>query len=441
MRANGNAPSRWAASRAVGTLPEYRRQGLLRAITTRSFADMREPRPGGRRAVGIAGGDLPALRICARRAPVTYRIDTVDVGIRDGNGGTARVARVDADDGFDVLKKLYIEFVEQRTGYLHRASALWMNNALSSRPRPGPAHIAVAYAANAATGYVDLPRRKDKTGHPTRSQELTIKDFVWLNADAYRSLWSWLARHDLVGRIVWIRAPIDDPAPELFVEPRLLNAQSRDGTGCASSMRPSHSRNAAIRRAMRSRVEWRRTNWRRGMPVAYKLECAPDGGDGGADARESGHDIVGQGARESVQRLSVCATTRAVGHARRRRCGARPRDADIRDASCAALSGQFLMAIHRELYYRHRLPVRIMHWINVIAFVVMLMSGLMIFNAHPTLYWGKQSYGDAAGSAQRGGVSRHGRRPARHHDDVRPLVRYHRGYSAWRRTRRASPST
>jgi Ni,Fe-hydrogenase I cytochrome b subunit len=47
------------------------------------------------------------------------------------------------------------------------------------------------------------------------------------------------------------------------------------------------------------------------------------------------------------------------------------------------------------LYYRHRLPVRIMHWINVIAFVVMLMSGLMIFNAHPTLNWGKQSYGDA----------------------------------------------
>ncbi len=47
------------------------------------------------------------------------------------------------------------------------------------------------------------------------------------------------------------------------------------------------------------------------------------------------------------------------------------------------------------LYYRHRLPVRIMHWINVIAFVIMLMSGLMIFNAHPTLNWGAQSYGDA----------------------------------------------
>jgi thiosulfate reductase cytochrome b subunit len=45
-----------------------------------------------------------------------------------------------------------------------------------------------------------------------------------------------------------------------------------------------------------------------------------------------------------------------------------------------------------SLYYRHRLPVRVMHWINVIAFFVLLMSGLQIFNAHPALYWGKSSY-------------------------------------------------
>ena len=44
------------------------------------------------------------------------------------------------------------------------------------------------------------------------------------------------------------------------------------------------------------------------------------------------------------------------------------------------------------LYYRHRLPVRIMHWINVIAFFLLLMSGLQIFNAHPALYWGRSSY-------------------------------------------------
>lgn len=45
-----------------------------------------------------------------------------------------------------------------------------------------------------------------------------------------------------------------------------------------------------------------------------------------------------------------------------------------------------------ELYYRHRLPVRIMHWVNVVAFFTLFMSGLQIFNAHPSLYWGRSSY-------------------------------------------------
>jgi thiosulfate reductase cytochrome b subunit len=44
------------------------------------------------------------------------------------------------------------------------------------------------------------------------------------------------------------------------------------------------------------------------------------------------------------------------------------------------------------LYYRHTAPVRIMHWINVIALTILLMSGLGIFNAYPKLNWGKSSY-------------------------------------------------
>ena len=44
------------------------------------------------------------------------------------------------------------------------------------------------------------------------------------------------------------------------------------------------------------------------------------------------------------------------------------------------------------LYERHALLVRITHWVNVVAFIVLLMSGLQIFNAHPNLYWGISSY-------------------------------------------------
>lgn len=40
---------------------------------------------------------------------------------------------------------------------------------------------------------------------------------------------------------------------------------------------------------------------------------------------------------------------------------------------------------------RHRLSTRIWHWTNAVTLLILLMSGLMIFNAHPRLYWG--SYG------------------------------------------------
>lgn len=55
-------------------------------------------------------------------------------------------------------------------------------------------------------------------------------------------------------------------------------------------------------------------------------------------------------------------------------------------------------------FYRHRLPVRLMHWINVVCMTVLVMSGLQIFNAHPALYWGRDSTFDhpwvSIGSAQ-----------------------------------------
>lgn len=38
---------------------------------------------------------------------------------------------------------------------------------------------------------------------------------------------------------------------------------------------------------------------------------------------------------------------------------------------------------------RHSLSTRIWHWVNAATFIIMLMSGLMIFNAHPRLYWGE----------------------------------------------------
>jgi thiosulfate reductase cytochrome b subunit len=40
---------------------------------------------------------------------------------------------------------------------------------------------------------------------------------------------------------------------------------------------------------------------------------------------------------------------------------------------------------------RHRAPLRWMHWINLACMLVLVGSGLQVFNAHPALYWGMAS--------------------------------------------------
>lgn len=41
--------------------------------------------------------------------------------------------------------------------------------------------------------------------------------------------------------------------------------------------------------------------------------------------------------------------------------------------------------------YRHALPTRLSHWLTALSLLVLVMSGLQIFNAHPSLYWGSRS--------------------------------------------------
>ena len=63
----------------------------------------------------------------------------------------------------------------------------------------------------------------------TISQGINVRDLVWHDQDAYRSLWGWLKRHDLVGEVTWRSAPMDDPARYLFTEPRMLHTQDNEG--------------------------------------------------------------------------------------------------------------------------------------------------------------------------------------------------------------------
>ena len=47
-----------------------------------------------------------------------------------------------------------------------------------------------------------------------------------------------------------------------------------------------------------------------------------------------------------------------------------------------------------DVIKRHRISTRLWHWTNALTLLIMLMSGLMIFNAHARLYWGDYGAND-----------------------------------------------
>ena len=62
------------------------------------------------------------------------------------------------------------------------------------------------------------------------------------------------------------------------------------------------------------------------------------------------------------------------------------------------------------LVYRHNRITRLTHWLSALALMILFMSGLQIFNAHPRLYWGSTSEPEKAffviGAAQDDGDAR-----------------------------------
>jgi thiosulfate reductase cytochrome b subunit len=53
---------------------------------------------------------------------------------------------------------------------------------------------------------------------------------------------------------------------------------------------------------------------------------------------------------------------------------------------------QWGLVTQQQVDYRHPWPVRIWHWANATAVIVLLLTGLLVFDIHPRLYWGDDGH-------------------------------------------------
>ncbi len=228
-RLNG-AAAKLGAVTGVGTLPEYRRQGFLRQIMRHAIADMCD------RGQFISSLWASQAAIYQRYGyahvtrNIAYTIDPQDIHFLSPPSRQGHCRRYGLQDGFPILRQLYIDFIAPRTLYLHRSRALWQNNALDTDAADGPIHVVVYHdAGDVPQGYMVYTTRANKVDHAARGQEMIVRDMAWLTLEAYQGLWAFITNHDLVGRVHFPCMPPDDPAGILLHEPRLLYRQVSEG--------------------------------------------------------------------------------------------------------------------------------------------------------------------------------------------------------------------
>ena len=227
VRLNG-APVKMAGVTQVGTLPGYRRQGLLRKTMTQAFADMREREQPLAILWASMGAIYQRFGYGIASDGVSYHFDPRMAAFQEPMEVQGQVEVLTPEEGYPIAKMLYIEAATPRNLHIHRASALWQVGTFRGPKEKGPVRVAVYRNADGqARGYMVYQVSGQRFDTPGPDQVMDVRDFVYLDLEAYRALWEYIRKHDLVRRVDMTAAP-DDPATDLLLEPRALATTVKD---------------------------------------------------------------------------------------------------------------------------------------------------------------------------------------------------------------------
>lgn len=215
-----------AAVTHIGVLPTHTRRGVVTSLVHRQLRDARdrgdvvatlrasEATIYGRFGYGIASTST-TLEVERRRA-------VLHPGVPEG--GPVRFA--DLPESWDLLERIYSEYVAHRPGRIERTSFWWASQRFRFSATNGPSYVAVHGGAGAEDGFVRY--RPENTGawFGGRDRTIVVSDFFAPNAEAHAGLVRFLLNLDLVDRIVFDAVPADDPLPWMLADHRAANVRS-----------------------------------------------------------------------------------------------------------------------------------------------------------------------------------------------------------------------
>ena len=229
VRLNGAAVKMGGVT-AVGTLPAFRRQGLLRRVMTQALATMRERDQSMAILWASMGAIYQRFGYGLATAFTTYSVDPRFARFQSGSPAPGSITLMEKEDAFPLIKQNYIQWVQDRNLAIHRSTVLWQANTLRASVKEHPVYCAVYRDCDGeVTGHTVYQTNEGGFSDPGPDQVMKVTDFIARDMDAYRGLWDYLMAHDLVRRIDFAGMPEDDPAPELLLEPRVLQRRTSDG--------------------------------------------------------------------------------------------------------------------------------------------------------------------------------------------------------------------
>ena len=228
VRLNGN-PVKMGGVTAVGTLPAYRRQGLLRKVMTQALSEMRDRD----QSLAILWASMAAIYqrfgYGLATGSASYKLDPRFGRFQSGSPALGTVELMEKEDAFPLIKQNYILWVADKNLAIHRSTILWQASTLNASVKDHPVYCAVYRNPDGeVTGHAVYQTKEGDFADAGPGQVMTVKDFIARDMEAYRGLWEYLCAHDLVRRIE-MRVAEDDPAPELLLEPRMLQRETWDG--------------------------------------------------------------------------------------------------------------------------------------------------------------------------------------------------------------------
>jgi predicted acetyltransferase len=207
----GGAVVPHSAISRVGVRADYTRRGVLTALMREQLRTLPDPvatlrasegRIYGRFGYGLAGR-WRVVEIDAKRAVIPGEM-------------TGRVRMIDQDTADKLLPELHESVGLLRPGQISRWPGWWAR----SRDRESRAKNTVTVVHSGPDGddgflTYEVSEEKDF------KHRMSIEDFEWANDDAWRDLWIYATRLDLVDT-TGIDTPLDDPFWWLFEDPRVV---------------------------------------------------------------------------------------------------------------------------------------------------------------------------------------------------------------------------